>query len=183
MRASSRCLGACLRTSLGVPPWHAPSLWSSHRALCRLQTVSLSSSAERGSPSAVPLRCPRKDPPIISQARCFSSVEPPRPSARTATSTASSDGSSSSCSVSTRSPQGATAAPSSSSATRAPPPAAKPVALPDRTPRVPMGTILRAVVRHLWPKGEPELRLRVVGALVVIVVAKLFNVAVPVLFK
>lgn len=42
---------------------------------------------------------------------------------------------------------------------------------------------LRSLGPHLWPKGEPGLRTRVVGALVLVVLAKLFNVSVPLLLK
>ncbi len=42
---------------------------------------------------------------------------------------------------------------------------------------------LRSLGPHLWPKGEPWLRARVVLALVLVVLAKLFNVAVPFLLK
>jgi ATP-binding cassette, subfamily B, heavy metal transporter len=42
---------------------------------------------------------------------------------------------------------------------------------------------LRSLGPHLWPKGELWLRLRVVAALVLVVLAKLFNVAVPLVLK
>lgn len=43
--------------------------------------------------------------------------------------------------------------------------------------------VLRVVARHLWPKGETGLRCRVVVAMVLLVVAKVTNVYVPVLYK
>ncbi|CAN5790349.1 ABC transporter ATP-binding protein/permease [soil metagenome] len=43
--------------------------------------------------------------------------------------------------------------------------------------------VLRIVARHLWPKGETGLRVRVVVAMVLLVVAKVTNVYVPVLYK
>ena len=43
--------------------------------------------------------------------------------------------------------------------------------------------VLRIVARHLWPKGETNLRVRVVVAMVLLVVAKVTNVYVPVLYK
>ena len=43
--------------------------------------------------------------------------------------------------------------------------------------------VLRVVGRHLWPKGETGLRCRVVVAMVLLVVAKVTNVYVPVLYK
>src|SRR6186997_807000 len=43
--------------------------------------------------------------------------------------------------------------------------------------------VLRVVGRHLWPKGETGLRCRVVVAMVLLIVAKVTNVYVPVLYK
>ena len=43
--------------------------------------------------------------------------------------------------------------------------------------------VLRVVGRYLWPEGETTLRCRVVVAMVLLVVAKLTNVYVPVLYK
>ncbi|WP_422001575.1 ABCB family ABC transporter ATP-binding protein/permease [Reyranella sp.] len=43
--------------------------------------------------------------------------------------------------------------------------------------------VLRVVGRHLWPKGEPGLRFRVVLAMALLVAAKVANVYVPVLYK
>src|SRR4051812_436169 len=45
------------------------------------------------------------------------------------------------------------------------------------------GAVLRIVAKHLWPKGETGLRVRVVVAMVMLVVAKVINVYVPVLYK
>ncbi|MBM3585119.1 MAG: ABC transporter ATP-binding protein/permease [Alphaproteobacteria bacterium] len=42
---------------------------------------------------------------------------------------------------------------------------------------------IRRLMPHLWPKGEPELRARVVGALVLLVAAKLATVYVPIVYK
>jgi ABC-type transport system involved in Fe-S cluster assembly fused permease/ATPase subunit len=42
---------------------------------------------------------------------------------------------------------------------------------------------LRSLGPHLWPKGEPWLRARVVAALALVLLAKLFNVSVPFLLK
>ncbi len=44
-------------------------------------------------------------------------------------------------------------------------------------------TVLRGLLPFVWPKGRPDLRLRVVLAFAVLVVAKLVTVAVPVFFK
>jgi ATP-binding cassette subfamily B protein len=41
---------------------------------------------------------------------------------------------------------------------------------------------LRSLLPHLWPPGEPGIRLRVVMALVFLVIAKLANVGVPILY-
>ena len=43
--------------------------------------------------------------------------------------------------------------------------------------------VLRVVGRYLWPEGETGLRGRVVVALVLLIVAKVTNVYVPVLYK
>ena len=45
------------------------------------------------------------------------------------------------------------------------------------------GAVLRVVGQHLWPKGETGLRCRVVVAMVLLIVAKVTNVYVPVLYK
>ena len=45
------------------------------------------------------------------------------------------------------------------------------------------GAVLRVVGHHLWPKGETGLRCRVVVAMVLLIVAKVTNVYVPVLYK
>ncbi|WP_216838933.1 ABC transporter ATP-binding protein/permease [Caulobacter sp. S45] len=42
---------------------------------------------------------------------------------------------------------------------------------------------LRSLGPHLWPKGEPLLKARVVAALCLVFLAKLFNVAIPLLLK
>src|SRR5579862_3606361 len=42
---------------------------------------------------------------------------------------------------------------------------------------------LRSLMPHLWPKGEPGMRMRVVVSLACLVVAKLANVGVPLLYK
>ncbi len=44
-------------------------------------------------------------------------------------------------------------------------------------------TVLRGLLPFVWPKGRPDLRLRVVLAFAVLVLAKLVTVAVPVFFK
>ncbi|XP_029200623.2 iron-sulfur clusters transporter ABCB7, mitochondrial-like [Acropora millepora] len=44
-------------------------------------------------------------------------------------------------------------------------------------------TILRRMLRHVWPKDRPDLKRRVVAAVVLLVAAKLMNVQVPFLFK
>jgi len=36
---------------------------------------------------------------------------------------------------------------------------------------------------HLWPKGDPDLKLRVVLSLLCLVLAKLANIYVPILYK
>src|SRR5258707_1681093 len=43
--------------------------------------------------------------------------------------------------------------------------------------------VLATLGRHLWPKGETGLRCRVVVALVLLVLAKVVNVYVPILYK
>ena len=43
--------------------------------------------------------------------------------------------------------------------------------------------VVGILARHLWPKGEKTLRIRVVVALVLLVLAKLVNVYVPILYK
>ncbi|WP_439613653.1 ABCB family ABC transporter ATP-binding protein/permease [Reyranella sp.] len=43
--------------------------------------------------------------------------------------------------------------------------------------------VIAILGRHLWPKGEPGLRARVIVALVLLVVAKVTNVYVPLLYK
>ena len=56
----------------------------------------------------------------------------------------------------------------------------------DRVPKLGLsrtGAVLAILGRHLWPKGEPGLRCRVVVALVLLVLAKLANVYVPILYK
>jgi ATP-binding cassette subfamily B protein len=45
------------------------------------------------------------------------------------------------------------------------------------------GAVLGVLARHLWPKGETGLRTRVVIALAMLVLAKLINVYVPILYK
>jgi ATP-binding cassette, subfamily B, heavy metal transporter len=57
---------------------------------------------------------------------------------------------------------------------------------PDGVPKLGLArtmAVLRVVGRHLWPKGEVGLRCRVVVAMVLLVVAKVTNVYVPVLYK
>jgi ATP-binding cassette subfamily B protein len=41
----------------------------------------------------------------------------------------------------------------------------------------------KALLPHLWPVGQPELRLRVIIALICLVISKVANVYVPILFK
>src|SRR5262245_56282098 len=41
----------------------------------------------------------------------------------------------------------------------------------------------KALMPHLWPKGDTELRVRVVLALACLVIAKLANIYVPIFFK
>ncbi len=45
------------------------------------------------------------------------------------------------------------------------------------------GAALKSLLPYLWPKGEPELRTRVVLASTALVIAKVANVYVPVIFK
>jgi len=55
-----------------------------------------------------------------------------------------------------------------------------------RTPTIDFGrswAVLSILGRHLWPKGEWNLRARVVVALVLLVLAKVANVYVPLLYK
>ena len=56
---------------------------------------------------------------------------------------------------------------------------------PTATPAARQGPwpALRALLPHLWPKGEPGLRLRVVLALCCLVLAKFANLVVPLFFK
>src|SRR5690606_30150681 len=44
-------------------------------------------------------------------------------------------------------------------------------------------TVLRGLLPFVWPEGRPDLRLRVVLAFAVLVLAKLVTVAVPIFFK
>jgi ATP-binding cassette subfamily B protein len=56
----------------------------------------------------------------------------------------------------------------------------------DRVPKIGLArtwAVLGVLARHLWPKGEAALRTRVVIALVLLVLAKLVNVYVPILYK
>ena len=55
----------------------------------------------------------------------------------------------------------------------------------DRPPTRPRPLVGRPAIlgRHLWPKGETGLRGRVVVALALLVLAKLTNVYVPILYK
>src|SRR5882672_763009 len=56
----------------------------------------------------------------------------------------------------------------------------------DRVPKIGFArtwAVLGVLARHLWPKGETALRTRVVIALVLLVLAKLVNVYVPILYK
>lgn len=58
--------------------------------------------------------------------------------------------------------------------------------VPDGVPKLGLTrtwAVLRIVGRHLWPKGEPGLRCRVVVAMILLVVAKVATVYVPVLYK
>ncbi|MFV0359535.1 ABCB family ABC transporter ATP-binding protein/permease [Tropicimonas sp.] len=43
--------------------------------------------------------------------------------------------------------------------------------------------VIRRVIPYLWPEGEPEVKVRVVAALVVLVLAKLIAVTTPVFYK
>src|SRR5712691_11497051 len=56
----------------------------------------------------------------------------------------------------------------------------------DRVPKLGLArtwAVLGILARHLWPKGETGLRTRVVVALALLVLAKLVNVYVPILYK
>jgi len=56
----------------------------------------------------------------------------------------------------------------------------------DRPPAISLtrsGAVLAILGRHLWPKGETGLRARVVVAMVLLVLAKVANVYVPLLYK
>ena len=59
---------------------------------------------------------------------------------------------------------------------------------PGNVPKVPVKPtdawkVIRIVLPYLWPRNAPELRLRVAAGAVLLVAAKLTNVAVPVLYK
>ncbi len=49
--------------------------------------------------------------------------------------------------------------------------------------RIDQWTVLRGLLPFVWPQGRPDLRLRVVLAFIVLVLAKLVTIAVPVFFK
>jgi len=56
----------------------------------------------------------------------------------------------------------------------------------DRVPKLSLDrtwAVLGVLARHLWPKGETGLRTRVVIALALLILAKLVNVYVPILYK
>src|SRR5262245_65711605 len=56
----------------------------------------------------------------------------------------------------------------------------------DRLPKLGLkraGAVLAVLGRHLWPKGELGLRCRVVVSLALLVLAKVANVYVPILYK
>ena len=56
----------------------------------------------------------------------------------------------------------------------------------DRVPKLSLDrtwAVLGVLARHLWPKGEKALRTRVVIAAAMLVLAKLINVYVPILYK
>ena len=56
----------------------------------------------------------------------------------------------------------------------------------DRIPKIGASrawAVVGTLGRHLWPKGEPGLRVRVVVAMVLLVLAKVTNVYVPILYK
>ncbi|MCF8532115.1 MAG: ABC transporter ATP-binding protein/permease [Reyranella sp.] len=56
----------------------------------------------------------------------------------------------------------------------------------DRIPKIGASrawAVVGILGRHLWPKGEPGLRVRVVVAMVLLVLAKVTNVYVPILYK
>ncbi|XP_021957801.1 ATP-binding cassette sub-family B member 7, mitochondrial [Folsomia candida] len=57
------------------------------------------------------------------------------------------------------------------------------IKLPDGAKEVKSSQMLKAMLTHLWPKDEPEMRQRVVVALGLLVGAKVLNVCVPYLFK
>ena len=44
-------------------------------------------------------------------------------------------------------------------------------------------TVLRGLLPFVWPKGRPDLRLRVVLAFIVLLFAKIVTIAVPIFFK
>jgi ATP-binding cassette subfamily B protein len=65
---------------------------------------------------------------------------------------------------------------------RAPPP--RPGALPlGLATRIDHWTVFKGLLPFVWPAGRPDLRVRVVLAFVVLVLAKLVTIAVPVFFK
>jgi len=54
----------------------------------------------------------------------------------------------------------------------------------DRPPAISLDrswAVLKILGRHLWPKGERNLRVRVVAGLVLLILAKITNVYVPIL--
>jgi len=56
----------------------------------------------------------------------------------------------------------------------------------DRPPAISLDrswAVLKILGRHLWPKGERNLRVRVVAGLVLLILAKITNVYVPILYK
>ena len=44
-------------------------------------------------------------------------------------------------------------------------------------------TVFKGLIPFVWPEGRPDLRMQVVLAFVVLVIAKLVTIAVPILFK
>ncbi|TDQ82043.1 ATP-binding cassette subfamily B protein [Dongia mobilis] len=63
---------------------------------------------------------------------------------------------------------------------------AQPTAAPQKAPaapRHPQLEALRTLLPYLWPKGEWDLRARVIASVTCLIVAKLANVYVPILFK
>src|SRR5262249_28117077 len=44
-------------------------------------------------------------------------------------------------------------------------------------------TVLRELLPYIWPKGRPDLSLRVVFAMVALIIAKLITLAVPIAYK